>query len=111
MNLDDNGKNLDADLAITIYRVTQEALNNVAQHSNADQVALTLAVSQHEVNLAIEDDGIGIPPDSDIATGIGIASMKNRVERLRGTFSLARGTGTGCRVSARWSGASVSSRR
>ncbi len=111
MNLDDNGKNLDADLAITIYRVTQEALNNVAQHSNADQVALTLAVSQHEVNLAIEDDGIGIPPDSDIATGIGIASMKNRVERLRGTFSLARGTGTGCRVSARWRGASVSSRR
>lgn len=111
MNLDDNGKNLDADLAITIYRVTQEALNNVAQHSNADHVALTLAVSQNEVNLAIEDDGIGIPPDSDIATGIGIASMKNRVERLRGTFSLARGTGTGCRVSARWRGASISSRR
>ncbi len=111
MNLDDNGKNLDADLAITIYRVTQEALNNVAQHSNADHVALTLAVSQNEVNLAIEDDGIGIPPDSDIATGIGIASMKNRVERLRGTFSLARGTDTGCRVSARWRGASVSSRR
>jgi len=88
-----------------IYRIMQEALNNVAKHSQADQVRLCLKKTDQKIELLIEDDGLGFNfgeavYDKNSMRGFGLASMKERAELSGGacTIKSAKGSGTSIRV-------------
>jgi len=94
-------------LKIIVYRVLQEALNNIAKHSKADLVRLSLRKKDGTMELAIEDNGLGFDPNyvpsiENSRKGIGIASMKERIELSGGTFAIESGTGAGTTIRSSW---------
>jgi PAS domain S-box-containing protein len=94
-------------LRTTIYRVLQEALNNVAKHSRANRVGLSLRRTGEGVELAIQDNGVGFDrrEEFDAATlrrGLGIASMRERIELSGGSFTIESSPGQGTVVRAWW---------
>lgn len=86
-----------------IYRIIQEAVNNVVKHAQADSVVIRLAESDATVVVTIADDGVGFDPAliEDQQAHIGLGSMRERAEELGGTLEIdARpGAGTEIRVS------------
>jgi signal transduction histidine kinase len=99
--LDEPGKPLGRHLAECLFRVTQEALRNVAKHAGAMHVLLGLSYHEDHVMLHIEDDGRGfIPQDRhQVQRGLGLVSMGERVRLLEGTLTLASDPGRGTRLS------------
>ena len=84
---------LTKDLEICIYRVIQEALNNIIKHSKAKEFIVNLEIDDESITLIISDDGIGFKPvlllnEKYISDGIGILNMQERVERLNGSFHI-----------------------
>ncbi|MDJ0521587.1 MAG: ATP-binding protein [Planctomycetota bacterium] len=92
---------LDPDSALSVFRIVQEALRNVARHSGANQA--TVGLEPHDGNLCVTvaDDGHGFDPDAPRESGIGLMSMRERAELLGGHFEIesAPGSGTTVRVS------------
>jgi len=83
----------------TLFRVTQEALANVARHSNARHVMVELADQDDEIILRIEDDGVGFDL-SQVEKGVGLDSMRERLETVGGHLNVSSGTSSGTRVVA-----------
>ena len=87
---------------IHIYRIVQEALTNVSRHSGATDARVRLAQRDGRLELEIEDHGRGLPQGSDkVDRGIGLVSMRERAELMRGTFALRPAPGGGLIVSVR----------
>ena len=91
---------------IVIYRVVQEALNNVRKHSGADSAEVRIRVMQRVISLAVSDSGRGIDEqklsDDD---RLGLAGVSERVGLLGGVVSIGTAPGGGTRVEAslpRW---------
>jgi NarL family two-component system sensor histidine kinase LiaS len=80
-----------------LFRVVQEALTNVRRHAHASRVTIRLTVEDGTVRLLVTDDGRGLPADVGNTRGLGIRSMRERVEALGGRFEI-RGAGQGTRV-------------
>jgi signal transduction histidine kinase len=81
-----------------LYRVAQEALNNVLKHARAGRVSLRLAISHDWAVLDVADDGVGFEPSAQGTAGFGLRGMRERVERLGGTFRVDSSPGAGTRV-------------
>jgi len=73
---------------VQIYRVLQEALNNVSRHSGAKEAWIRLGFQPEWLELDVEDHGKGFAP-ADGQTGIGLVAMRERAEILGGTLSVA----------------------
>jgi len=77
---------------ITLYRVAQEALTNVARHARAETVHLQLNAPEdgtaHAVELSVRDDGCGFRPPDSTHPGMGLAGMRERVHALQGTLTI-----------------------
>ncbi len=71
-----------------LYRITQEALNNILKHAQASQVSLSLQRNGELVRLEIRDDGVGFDPEARMLRGYGLQGMRERAEQLGGSFSL-----------------------
>ena len=90
---------------ITLYRLAQECLTNVAKHAQATQVSISLARvagSEHggrEVRFSFEDNGRGFDPCLR-GQGLGLVGLRERVEALDGNFDLQSAPGQGARVRA-----------
>jgi signal transduction histidine kinase len=85
----------------------QEAFNNVAKHSKADLARLYLRKTKGTIHLFIEDNGLGFDLQDAISTesykrGLGLASMKERIEYSGGSFSIESTRGTGTIIRASW---------
>jgi len=85
--------NLNKDVEVCIFMVSQEAINNIIKHSRANEFSLSLTVENESVTLIISDDGIGFKPnklvnDKYVSDGLGLLSMQDRVERLNGNFHI-----------------------
>jgi signal transduction histidine kinase len=78
-----------------LYRVAQEALNNVLKHAHAGRVRVHLAVANGRATLEIADDGVGFEPSMQGAGGLGLRGMRERVERLAGTLRVDSSPGKG----------------
>ena len=94
-------------LKIIIYRVVQESLTNIAKHSNARNVSISLGTRNGRLNLSVEDDGNGfdiarIDVHPTMQNGFGLISMRERVELSGGEFEVYSDVGEGTRISARW---------
>jgi PAS domain S-box-containing protein len=94
-------------LKIVIYRVMQEALNNIAKHSEADLVHLSLRKQGNRIELTIKDNGRGFEPEVARSAerskrGLGLASMKERVDYSGGSFSVESFPRQGTLIQASW---------
>lgn len=101
-------KNIPEPFKIVLFRIVQEALNNVAKHSGASQVSLSLVSEADTLQLIVEDNGRGFDTNAPkrrhekIGQGFGLVSMHERVEAAGGFFSLRSRPGNGTRVKAVW---------
>jgi signal transduction histidine kinase len=84
--------------AIHVYRVLQEALNNVAKHSRATAAWVRVQFGPERLKLEIEDHGVGLQADGNGSHGLGLVAMRERAELLNGTLVLARPPEGGTRV-------------
>lgn len=88
-------------VATAIFRILQESLNNVARHSRASRVIVTLEDSGSDLVLEVQDDGVGIaPPDAANTRSIGLTGMRERAQLVGGGFSISGAPGTGTTVRA-----------
>jgi signal transduction histidine kinase len=88
-------------LRTVLFRVMQEAMNNVAKHSNANLVRLILKKMDGRIVLTIEDNGAGFEPEST-KQGLGLTSMRERAELSGGTFEVDSILGKGTMIRASW---------
>ena len=93
LQLPDSDIEINEELEICIYRVVQEALNNILRHSKANKFNVSLNIDDESAILIISDDGIGFKPtklmnNKYISDGMGLLNMQERVERLNGTFHI-----------------------
>ena len=90
---------LDKTVAINLFRIFQEALTNVAQHSGATEVKAEFQQNDEEIILTISDNGRGLPEGHVIAqTSYGLRGMHERVAQLNGQILFDRPPGGGLRV-------------
>ena len=73
---------------VCIYRCVQEALTNCAKHARAENVCISISVSNTDANVVIEDDGIGLD-EGNCSSGLGLLGMRERIAGVRGSFSVA----------------------
>jgi nitrate/nitrite-specific signal transduction histidine kinase len=90
------------EVKIVFYRVAQEALNNIAKHSGARQVELQLACQPGQLNLRIQDDGLGFEPDSITPDHMGIAIMRERASSIGASLKIESQVGRGTTVELDW---------
>ncbi len=81
---------VDSTIAIQVYRVLQEALNNVARHAGADRAWVRLRYLETTLELEVEDHGRGIDPAAAGARGLGLVAMRERAELVDGTIEFLR---------------------
>ncbi|HTC35627.1 MAG TPA: sensor histidine kinase, partial [Bryobacteraceae bacterium] len=90
------GRDLDRELSIHLYRVMQEALNNVARHSNSKSAAVRLRFLPSAIVLEVQDQGIGF--QEQFTQGLGLISMRERAGLVNGTIEVANGHNGGVLV-------------
>lgn len=102
VHLPEEGDTIPKDMAITLFRIVQEGLDNVIRHANAQRVKLELQITPDAYAFTLTDDGRGFDPNSarDVWPH-GIMGMQHRVRALGGHFALesAPGRGTTLKVS------------
>jgi signal transduction histidine kinase len=82
-----------------VYRLAQEALNNVVKHARASRALLQVREADHAIELLVRDDGIGFDP-TEVQDGFGLLGMRERVALLGGSLSVTGVPGEGSAVSA-----------
>jgi signal transduction histidine kinase len=83
-----------------LFRIAQEALNNVAKHAQTDQAEVTLRLTDESVSLLIEDHGVGFDPDAvgRQTTHLGLTSMRQRARVMGATFAMKSEPGSGTSI-------------
>jgi len=93
-------------LKIVIFRIFQEAFNNIAKHSHANLVSLSLGNVEGAIELVIKDNGLGFDLESvganELYRGFGLSSMKERTEFSDGSFSIKSQKGAGTIIRSVW---------
>ncbi len=82
-----------------VYRLVQEALNNVLKHASAGSATVSARLVDHQVQVSVRDDGRGFDPDA-IAAGRGLVGMRERIESLGGEIEVRSESEGGTQVSA-----------
>jgi signal transduction histidine kinase len=101
LKLPDDSAGIPKDIAIALFRIVQEGLNNIIRHADAKHVSLELTADTEEYAFTLHDDGRGFNPnDARDSWPHGIMGMRHRVRALGGRFALesAPGKGTTLRV-------------
>lgn len=93
---------LPSDVKLALYRIAQEALNNVVKHANAGCVDLSLQVRGEDVALRICDDGHGFDPDDVCQGHFGLGNMAERAEAVGAALAVESRRGQGTVVSVVW---------
>ncbi len=92
---------LDSTVEVELYRIVQEALNNALRHAQADTVEVDVDARDGLVTIIVRDDGVGFDPGARAIRErrLGLTSMRERAERLGGTFRVESSPGAGTAVS------------
>ena len=85
------------EVKLTIYRIVQEALTNIAKHSKAMEVIVDLQTFPEYLQLIIEDNGKGFNPKQN-TTGFGLQGMRERVAALGGNIQIFSEINCGCNL-------------
>ena len=93
---------IDKRISVYLFRIAQEALNNAIKHSGASEIIVTLIGNANMVSLTIQDDGIGINPESlSNNTGRGLYSLRERVNILNGLIDISKVDNRGTIISVK----------
>jgi signal transduction histidine kinase len=90
----------DPDLEAAMYRIVQEALNNVVKHAGARRARVAVFEHDGNVELIIDDDGTGFSRPEGDRQGFGLIGMRERAEQVGGALTVGRGKSGGTRVAA-----------
>jgi signal transduction histidine kinase len=95
---------LPAEISLTLYRVFQEAMKNALAYSQAARMEITLEAEGNEIMLQVRDFGRGFDIGSiDQGGGLGLISMRERIQMVGGTLAVRSGPGEGTQVEAKCS--------
>ncbi len=101
LNIADNLDSLGEIVNITLYRIVQECLTNIAKHAKATEVVIQLGIVDdgraQKVRLEVQDNGVGMKSQS-LGGGFGLIGMRERVETLNGNFELSADPGAGVNI-------------
>lgn len=81
-----------------LWRVSQEALHNCKKHASCEKVSVSLKTENNKLNFQIEDDGIGFIRETVRDSALGLKSMKERIELMKGTFRVRTKLGKGTKI-------------
>jgi signal transduction histidine kinase len=103
LNMIDIDSLLPRDSHVVVYRAVQEALTNIGKHSQAQNASVMIREDDSAVLFCIEDDGMGFDEKANGATspeakGLGLATMRGRVEMVGGTLHIESEEGKGTRI-------------
>ena len=92
-------------MEIALFRIAQEALNNVAKHARAQHVEIALVHANGECVMSVEDDGIGFDGVEDASDkpkpGLGMVTMRERAQAVGGRFEIQALPGRGTQLTVR----------
>jgi signal transduction histidine kinase len=92
LEFEGSDKGINSEIVFCIYRITQEAINNVIKHSHASEFSIHIEILEQNINMVISDNGLGFSPehlsDRKKYTGVGLIAIQERIEKLKGTFRL-----------------------
>jgi signal transduction histidine kinase len=96
-------RRLPSEIEVTLYRIAQEAITNVAKHAKASKASIRLSFANGSVTLTIEDDGVGMDIYSaqeaaSRGEGWGLAGIYERVELVVGKLEMASSPDAGTRL-------------
>src|SRR5258706_1801154 len=99
----ERNRQLPRDAAVALFRIAQEALNNVAKHAHAQHVWLRVEADATHMTLAVRDDGKGFDPQTSRAraTRLGMTTMEERVTATGGMLQLESAPGKGTTLKAK----------
>ena len=90
------------DVKIGLYRITQEALTNIAKHAQANRSIVNLRCEPKQVVLCIRDNGIGFDPESTKPGSMGLDIMRERSQTIGASFELESEPGSGTEITVTW---------
>jgi chemotaxis family two-component system sensor kinase Cph1 len=96
-----NDRRLPATVETTLYRVLQEAINNVVKHADATKVGVILEANEKEVSLIVEDDGRGFswnPDHASSSSRLGLLGMRERLALVGGSLEIESGQDNGTTI-------------
>jgi PAS domain S-box-containing protein len=103
VHLSISGKNhMSSDVQVVLYRLCQESLNNIAKHSKASLVEITLLCQANSVKLTISDNGCGFDPSPKKAGHFGISIMQERAESIGAQFNIMSSLDHGTKIEIIW---------
>lgn len=88
------------DVTLCLYRVAQEAIHNAVRHSRCRELTIRLVGSGRQLTLTVTDDGRGFDVSTGMGRGLGLVSMRERVESIGGRLTIESASGAGTRVEA-----------
>ncbi|HEY1261952.1 MAG TPA: chemotaxis protein CheB [Terriglobales bacterium] len=91
LKINDGVGRLSSNVEIALFRVMQEALNNIHRHAHAKSARIHVAMRDHTLVLRISDDGRGMPRGKESASGVGVGllGMRERLAQLGGNLTIA----------------------
>lgn len=82
-------KSIDQSLSVTVYRITQELLNNIIKHAGATQAVVQIGATEEQLTITVEDNGKGLAAETiKAAPGIGWKNIHSRVDYHKGSISI-----------------------
>jgi PAS domain S-box-containing protein len=93
---------LPAEVKLALYRITQEALNNVVKHAGASRAIVRLECTGEQVTLSISDNGRGFDPDDVPPHHLGVGIMRERAQALGAAFAVASEPERGTEITVTW---------
>jgi len=90
------------EVKIALYRIAQEALNNVVKHSQASNAKIYLEYDDEQIILRVSDDGIGFDSENPKSHGIGIGIMTKRASEIDASLSITSHSNEGTSILVRW---------
>jgi len=85
-------------VALHLYRIAQEAVNNALRHSRGQNIWITLSQNGQRTILGVRDDGVGVDPDKMVSGGIGINVMRYRARTMGGSLLVQRASPSGTEI-------------
>jgi len=98
----DKGCDVPLDVKIALYRIVQEAFNNIAKHAQAGKVNLTYRCDDERVEICVQDNGRGFDPGAIPPGHMGVGIMQARIAEVGGSLIVASEAGQGTRIVLKW---------
>ncbi len=93
---------LDAEVKIALYRIAQEALNNIAKHAGADRAVISFECQPAMVTLSIQDNGYGFEPGEVAPDSLGLGIMRERAEAVNASLEISSQQDQGTKIKVTW---------